>query len=176
MWHLRQAADPRAQEQGRGLGLLPGPSYPLGQDREAAKDEIYRAYGSPVDQRQRNSLRQNGVREERYNQVVHAYTFTHITGFLLGTSFQARRATQQIARKSSGVIPPLQFKAERQHRARDRRNATHHAIFALALRAPALRRWHADRELTPSDSRDPGSQDHLYLGLHVCLRRRRSPA
>ena len=60
MWHLRQAADPRAQEQGRGLGLLPGPSYHLGQGREAAKDEICRAYGSLVDQRQR-TLSQTGV-------------------------------------------------------------------------------------------------------------------
>ena len=93
VWHLRQAADPRAQEQGRGLGLLPGPSYPPGQDREAAKDEICRAYGSPVDQRQRNSLRQNGVREEVQPSSTPLHFHTS-QGFYSAPVFSNRRLTQ----------------------------------------------------------------------------------
>ena len=102
MWHLRQAADPRAQEQGRGLGLLPGPSYPLGQDREAAKDEICRAYGSPVDQRQRNSLDKAAfARRHVHTKVVHPLIL--VQGFL-GTSFQ--KPTTESVSPTVPLLPP----------------------------------------------------------------------
>jgi hypothetical protein len=95
-------------------------------------------------------------------------------GTKCGTITSVTRGVQRGVQQANWIS--IESKKLSANRARPKNShATQHAILALPLRAPALRRWHADRELAQSDSRDPGVKT-TYLGLPFCFCCRRSRA